>query len=176
MEQNRSETSKGKGKAVCFSGYRPQKFDFPMSGDEYDKFSKRLFDEIYKAVEDGCDTFMVGMAPGFDIIAAELVIHAKRAEPNIKLICVLPFGNFKHSEHFDGHWRERYDSVMEHSHETINVTDKPDYSRGCYDKRNKFLVDGSSLVICYSTGKKGGTENTIEYANSKNVAVVNVAT
>jgi uncharacterized phage-like protein YoqJ len=165
-----------KEKTACFSGYRPHKFDFPLSGDLYDKFTMRLLDEITRAIENGCDTMLVGMAPGFDIIAAELVVLAKRSysEQDIKLICALPYANFKDSKHFDTHWRERYDSVMEHSYETINVTDRPNWMRGCYDKRNRFMVDNSSLLICHSTGKAGGTETTIKYAESKGLRIVNI--
>lgn len=166
-----------KESTVCFSGYRPHKFDFPLSGDEYELFTKQLHSGIAKAIENGHDTFLVGMAPGYDIIAAELVIFARRAysEKEIKLVGVLPYANFKDSKHFDVEWCERYDSVMEQVVETINVTEKDDWRNGCYDLRNKFMVDNSSLLICYSTGKSGGTKSTVKYATDKGLKIINIA-
>ena len=166
-----------KESTVCFSGYRPHKFDFQLSGDEYDLFTKRLHSEIAKAIERGYDTFLVGMAPSYDLIAAELVVLARRAysEMAIKLVCALPYANFKDSKHFNVEWRERYDSVIAQAAEIINVTEKDDWSNGCYDLRNKFMVDNSSLLICYSTGKSGGTKNTIKCATDNGIKVVNIA-
>ena len=168
-----------KEKTVSFSGYRPHKFDFSISGGrESDKFAVRLFDEIIKAIENDYNTFISGMAPGFDIIAAELVILAKRAYPEkeIKLICTLPFGDFKYSKHFDQHWRGRYDSVIDHCNKIINVTNSTIETIYCYSSRNKFMVDNCSQLICYHTGKSGGTESTIQYAESSGVEIVNIAT
>ena len=36
------------------------------------------------------------------------------------------------------------------------------------------MVDNSSRVISAYNGEKGGTKNTIEYAKSKNIGVVNI--
>jgi len=168
-----------KEKTVCFSGYRPHKFEFPFSGgNEYDKLTMRLFDEITKAIENDYNTFISGMAPGFDIVAAELVILAKRAYPEkeLRLVSALPYDNFKDSRHFDCHWRDRYDSVIDHCHKIINVTNSTIETIYCYSKRNKFMVDNCSQLICYHTGKSGGTERTIQYAKSRGVEIVNIAT
>jgi len=167
-----------KERTVSFSGYRPHKFDFSLiEGSEYDLFTARLFDEITNAIENDYDTFISGAAPGFDIVAAELVIFAKRVYPEkgIKLICALPYGNFKDSKHFDSRWRDRYDSVIDHCHKTIYVTNSTIETIYCYDRRNKFMVDNCSQLICYHNGKSGGTESTIKYAESRNIKIVNIA-
>ena len=166
-----------KEKTACFSGYRPHKFDFPLHGNRYDKFTAQVYDSIAQAIDEGYNSFIVGMSAGFDIIAAELVILAKRvyAEKEINLICALPYDNFRNTEHFDHHWRERYDIVMEHSSEIINVTATPYWSKGCYGKRNRFMIDSSSLLICYFTGQGGGTENTVKYAKNCNIRIENIA-
>ena len=167
-----------KERTACFSGYRPHKFDFPLVGEEYENFIAKLYLEIAKVINRGFNRFIVGCTPGMDIISAELVILAKQdyAGRGIQLICALPFGGFRNSRHFDMHWRKRYYEIMKHSDETINVTDSHSWNRGCYDKRNKFMVDNSSLLICYSTGVSGGTENTIKYAKDKGVEIINIST
>ena len=172
-----SENRENKEKTACFSGYRPHKFNFPLQGDENDKFVTSVYKEISNAVESGFDTFITGMAPGFDIIAGELVIMAKRSYPDkhITLIAALPYSNFKNSKHFDDYWHKRYDSLLEYCTFVVNTTKNANHTKGCYDIRNKFMVDSSSLLICYSTGKSGGSENTIAYAKKQGVRIENIA-
>ena len=48
------------------------------------------------------------------------------------------------------------------------------YYKACYQKRNEWMVDRSSLVIAVWNGQPSGTKNTIDYANRKGTNVVNV--
>ena len=41
--------------------------------------------------------------------------------------------------------------------------------------RNRFMVDRSSLCICYMTAFQGGTASTVHYAQTQKLPVVNVA-
>ena len=50
-----------------------------------------------------------------------------------------------------------------------------DYFRGCMFKRNRHLVNGSSVCIAYLTQEKGGTAYTVNYARQNNVQVINLA-
>ena len=50
-----------------------------------------------------------------------------------------------------------------------------DYFRGCMFKRNRHLVNGSSVCIAYLTQEKGGTAYTVNYAQQNNVQVINLA-
>lgn len=50
-----------------------------------------------------------------------------------------------------------------------------DYDRGCMYKRNRFLVDNSTVCVCYLTAVNGGTAYTVGYAKSKNLTVINLA-
>ncbi len=50
----------------------------------------------------------------------------------------------------------------------------PDYSKGAFQKRNEWMVDRSSRVIAFYNGESGGTRNTIRYAESKGVQVINL--
>ena len=49
------------------------------------------------------------------------------------------------------------------------------YYSGCMHKRNRHLVDCSSLCICYLTEQSGGTAYTVNYARSQGLKIVNVA-
>ena len=42
-------------------------------------------------------------------------------------------------------------------------------------KRNRYLVDHSSLCICYLTRQTGGTAYTFNYAKNKGIEIINIA-
>ena len=51
----------------------------------------------------------------------------------------------------------------------IQTVVSPAYFRGCMQKRNRYMVDNSDIVLAIWNGKEtGGTWNTIKYARSKN--------
>ena len=157
----------------CFTGYRPTKFPFILSKDnnDYKKFEDSLFGELLNLVNSGCRTFYTGMAMGFDIIAAELVLILKQSYNlnNIKLICVLPFS--AQSETFTEAWKARYDNIISLCDQKIILSEE--YHSGCYQKRNKFMVDSSDCVLTWYDGRKGGTRNTVDYALKNGRYVIN---
>lgn len=155
-------------KTVSFSGYRPEKL--PDFGDEtafsIETLKSDLHDAILQAISHGFDTFLVGMAEGFDMYATESVIEFKSTHPNIKLIAIVPFE--------DGRTHtERYENIIKSADDTVALADE--YTRGSYYARNEYMVDNSTLLICYYDGRIGGTEYTVDYANKKGVQVINLA-
>lgn len=42
-------------------------------------------------------------------------------------------------------------------------------------KRNRHLVDNSSVCICYQTKETGGTAYTVEYARKHGLRIINLA-
>ena len=165
---------KGSTLKCCFTGYRPQKFGFKMSlGDpEYVKFENMLTEWIIKLVNEDCRTFYTGMAMGFDIIAAENVALLKKARPElgIKLICVIPFSG--QEKGFNSFWAQKYNNIMLQADEKLLLSDN--YYSGCYQVRNKFMVDNSDCVLTWYDGKAGGTRNTIDYALKQGRQVFNI--
>ena len=153
---------------ASFSGYRSEKL--PDFGDEtafsIDTLKSDLHNAIVQAISHGYNTFLVGMAEGFDMFAAEAVISIKAKNENIKLIAIVPFD--------DGRERsERYQSIIAQTDDVITLAQE--YSRGSYYARNEYMGDNSSLLICYYDGRYGGTEYTVEYAKKKGVTVTNIA-
>lgn len=155
-------------KTVSFSGYRPEKL--PDFGNEtafsIETLKSDLHDAILQAISNGSDTFLVGMAEGFDMYAAESVIECKATHPSIKLISVVPFE--------DGHTHsERYTNIITSADDTVVLSEE--LTRGAYYARNEYMVNNSSLLICYYDGRVGGTEYTVDYAKKKGVKVINLA-
>ncbi|MBQ8203980.1 MAG: DUF1273 family protein [Clostridia bacterium] len=160
-------------KSCCFTGYRPSKFPFPLSkaNGEYIEMENSLTTTLISLFEDGCDTFLSGGAMGFDIIAAEAVLELRAASKRpVKLICVLPFKE-QASAYTDG-WKARYDAVLSAADQIIYTSEN--YYKGCYGKRNKYMVDNSDYVLTWFDGTAGGTRNTVTYALKCNKRVVNL--
>ncbi len=152
-------------KTVSFSGYRSSKL--PSGGDEQSKdiikLKNSLYETIEKAINDGYDTFLVGMADGFDTFAGEEVLKLKQKHRHIKLIAVLPFDDAK---------KQTSALLLNGADEVMSVSSH--YNASVYHKRNNYLVDNSSRLICYYDGLHGGTCYTVEYAISKNKNIVNL--
>lgn len=149
-----------KNKTCAFTGHRILYKDFAE-------------DKLYSAVEelilDGYDSFLCGMAQGFDLIAAKCVLDFKENYP-LSLTAVCPCAD--QSKWFSRGDREIYDEVLENSDNTITLF--PAYEKGCMYVRNRYLVDHSSVLLCYLRKSSGGTFYTVNYALKKNVKVVRI--
>lgn len=162
-------------KSCCFTGYRPKKFPFSLTvkNPQYVAFENTLYEKMLELIEEeNCNVFYTGMAMGFDIVAAEAVILLKKAykKRNIKLICVKPF--LDHESGFFSPWKERYQNVIDNADEVVVLSGE--YYSGCYQNRNRYMVDNSDFVMTWYDGQKGGTGNTIKYAQKKCRAVINL--
>ena len=164
--------------SCCFTGYRPQKLPFPIDprNKEYIAFENKLMHEILELANNGCRTFISGMAMGFDIIAAECVLLISKVpkfcDEDIKLVCALPF--IGQANNYPAEWRARYARVIKAAAQSITVSN--DYYRGCYYDRNRFMVDNSDCVVTWFDGSPGGTKNTIDYAKKIGRKVININT
>ena len=151
--------------ACCFTGHRkiPQK--------KYVQIQEKLNDEIVTAIQNGYNFFYAGGAIGFDTMAAQTVLELKAQYSYIKLILVLPCVN--QTDGWEQSDIDEYERIRVLADEEIYISEE--YKKGCMHKRNRYLVDHSSLCICYMTRKSGGTAYTVKYADSKGVRVINIA-
>jgi len=149
----------------CFTGHRPDKLS--QNENEVKKLLNKAIDD---AINDGYITFITGMAMGVDIWAAEIILDRMSKNSDIHLICALPHPNFeKRRSEIE---IEKYNKILSFANDVVEVNNH--YYTGCYQVRNEWMVDRSSLVLAVFNGKKSGTKNTIDYANKKTVKVVNV--
>ena len=148
----------------CFTGHRPEKLSLPES-----EVKAKLEKEIRLAIADGINVFIVGMAPGVDIWAAEVILELREKEElPLKLIAASPHPGFENRWSLD--WQKRYAVIMSKADFIKEVCTH--YSRGCYQIRNDWMVDHSARVIAIYNGTAGGTKKTIEYAEDCRVKVV----
>ena len=144
---------------ACFSGYRPGKFSFILlTGQEaYLNLELQIQAEVVKAVKDGYDTFLCGMAMGFDLVCGSNALRLKKTHPEcskLRLIAVPPY----HGHRFDGPWGVVHSLVMGNADEIIYPADKQ--NSHVYHIRNRYMVNTSSRLICYYDGQPGGTAYT----------------
>lgn len=151
--------------AVCFTGHRPNK----MNIDE--KEAKELLEKaIDDSISRGKNVFITGMAMGIDIWAAEVVLKKKAEGEAVFLICALPHPGFEKRRSEEE--KKRFFDILEKADTSKLISEK--YFTGCYQKRNVWMVDLSSLVIAAYNGEAGGTKNTIDYAKRKGKQIINI--
>ena len=141
----------------AFTGHRVIKKDFNK---------QKLSEVIDKVIDAGYNTFLVGMAWGFDLIAFETLLTKK--DKNIEIIACVPCKNqevyFKKTE------KEKYLEYIKKADKIVFVSNE--YYEGCMQKRNRYLVDNSSLLIAYIYSNMGGTKNTVSYAEKKGKNII----
>lgn len=162
-------------KACCFTGYRPNKFDFEYTpqNPKYKDFENKLIDAVFSAAEQGVHDFYCGMAWGFDITAGEAVVMLKKlkAGDNIRLIAVIPFE--AQAASWSDEWQMRYAALLKAADRVVYIS--RDYDKSCYHRRNRYMVDNSDSVITFFDGKSGGTAATLHYAGQKGKEIINIA-
>ena len=146
----------------CFTGHRPQK----LHRAEID-IKRDLEEAIKSAISSGYSTFITGMAYGVDIWAGEIVVRLRETNPDLHLIAAIPFPDF--SARWSSEWKGRYDELLKRA-DLIKVI-CPSYNAEAYQRRNEWMVDHSAHVIAVFNEEKGGTKNTVDYAEKHGVQI-----
>ncbi len=158
----------------CFTGYRPGKFPFPLieGAAEYEKLKIEILDQLLDLCGEGYTTFYTGCAMGFDLIAAEQLLHLRDRykSTGFELVCAVPFA--EQALKYPKNWRERYQNVLKKADRVALLSDL--YFKGCYQLRNRWMVDRSDLVLTWFDGRSGGTKNTLLYAEKCKKKIVNL--
>ena len=149
----------------CFTGHRPEKLNLPA-----DIVCDKLKFAVELAISQGKKTFVCGMARGIDLWAGQVVIEKKRVYPDIKLICATPYVGFE--RRWDICWQQLYAFISTHADYRVATSKR--YDPSCFQRRNEWMVNHSSMVIAAYNGECGGTRNTIKYAREHGVPVHNI--
>ncbi len=148
----------------CFTGHRPQ--SLPWGFRENDpcclQLKARLRQEVIRMIQkQDVRHFLSGMALGVDTWAAEIVLALKEKDGlPLTLECAIPW------EGQANRWREadrnRYFSILARcDKETLLQTQ---YTPGCLQRRNQYMVDHSRYLLAVWNGSPSGTGVTLLYA------------
>ena len=154
-----------KDSTCCFTGHR----DIPR--DEYMTTAELLSRCAERLILAGFNRFICGGALGFDTVAAVSVINLREKYPDICLFMALPCPDQ------DIKWMQKdrifYRKILERADETVVLSDS--YTKGCMMRRNRYMVDNSSVCICYVNKNSGGSFYTMNYAVNSGLRVINIA-
>lgn len=154
-----------KEKTVCFTGHREIPF---LKKSAIKHGLKKTLEDL---IERGYCYFRAGGALGFDTLAAQMVLELKSKYPQIRLILVLPC--LSQADRWDDKDNAVYEDIKCRADKVVYTAQE--YFRGCMHERNRHLVDGSSVCVCYLTVKSGGTAYTVNYARKKQLEIINIA-
>lgn len=152
-------------KTCCFTGHRQ------ISEWEREQLLSKLEHTVIYLIERGVKFYGAGGALGYDTLAAQTVLRLKKKYPHIKLILVLPCLN--QTRGWSAEDIKEYEHIKAKADKVVYTSQK--YTPGCMHKRNRHLVDHSSICVCYLTKDTGGTDYTVSYARIKGLEVINLA-
>ena len=149
-----------KSKACAVTGHRNLGQDF----------SKNLLKEkLLEVINKGVDTFLVGMAIGFDS-ACFKVLEEIQQQKNIKIIACIPCEN--QDVNFTKEQKIEYRKMVNSAYEVVLIS--KNYTPSCMLKRNRFMVDNSEYLICYLRQDNGGTKYTVDYAQKLGKNIIRI--
>ncbi len=143
---------------LAVTGHRTLNLDFSK---------KRLKEKFIEYIEEGFDTFLIGMALGFDTVCFQTLEKLKKDYPKIKLVACVPCIN--QAERFSMLQKIEYKRMLSVADTVVYVG--KEYTNTCMQKRNMYMVDNASLVFAYIKREFGGTANTVRYAEKQGVTV-----
>ena len=127
-------------------------------------------EEVFKLlIKKGYDTYLVGMALGFDTICFN-ILEKLREKYNIKIIACIPCKD--QAKYFTESQKAEYDKMVASADEKRIFSEK--FTSHCMHRRNCYMVDQSSVLISYLKKTFGGTYNTVKYAEKKGKMVIYV--
>lgn len=150
-------------KSCCFTGHRPQSFAFQFDEQHADcvRLKALLRQEIESLITiHKVKHYITGMALGVDQWAAEAVLELKEKYPEVTLEMALPCET--QAVNWTKQQRKRYFSIAERS--DIETMLQRAYTTNCMNKRNRYMVSNSQIVLAVWNGKFGGTGHTVNFA------------
>ena len=154
----------------CFTGHRPNKL--PWGSREDDPRCAALKAELLARVEGlylaGYRHFLCGMALGCDMLFADAVLALREQYGDLTLEAAIPCGTQPDKWRLPE--RQRYNALLDRCDrvKVLQIAYTPD----CMMRRNRYMIDRSSLLLACFNGSPGGTMNTILYAQREGVQTI----
>ena len=158
-------------KTCCFSGHRPDRLPWgTMEGTPGCAALKtRLRLAVEQSYDRGMRHFLCGMARGCDFYFAEAVLDLRRQRPDITLEAAVPCAT--QSRGWPEADQRRYRALLASCDRETLIQEQ--YTYGCMQRRNRYMVDHSGLLLAvYDGSPTGGTCFTIRYALQRGVPYI----
>ncbi len=153
----------------CFTGNRPHKLPWGRNENsiEFRKVKADLEATIRRLSDEGYSLFVCGAALGGDTYFAEAVIEIKKSR-EVFLECAVPFP--AQAENWSEEDRKRYSFIIDKSDFVTVIS--PHYTSDCMMKRNRYMVDKSSVIVTLDYCAGGGTAATVAYAKKRGLRII----
>ena len=136
----------------------------------YKDFDRDKLKNVFlKLIEQKINTFLVGMAIGFDTECFK-VLEEIRKEKEIYIIGCIPCKNQDYK--FNLSQKKEYERLKKEADDLILVSEN--YSTYCMQKRNRFMVDNCFVLVSYLRKNTGGTFYTVKYAEKVGIPIINI--
>jgi len=159
-------------RTCCFSGHRPGKL--PWRENEADPRCAALKNELCRVLEEvrgrGYTHFICGMAQGSDLYFAEAVLALREKHPEVSLEAAVPFPG--QADGWSAGQKERYQRLLQSC--DIETMVQGFYTPDCMHRRNRYMVERSSLLLAVYDGSRGGTGYTILQALRKGLELIQI--
>lgn len=148
--------------SCCFTGHRA------ITMAEQKQLLPVLDEKVLHAINQGVTVFRNGGALGFDTLSALHILGIKKKYPNIKLLIDAP--HRRQSARYNDADKEIYDYILRCADGVTYVSEY--YTKDCMQRRNRYMVDHSDMVIAYVRTPRGGSYYTACYAESVDKTVI----
>ena len=154
----------------CFTGHRPEKLPW---GDQEDHphcvaLKENMAAQLEEMYQKGYRHFLCGMARGADFYFCDAVLELRERRSGVTLEAVIPCE--EQAARWSERERERWFSLVERCDGETML--QHHYDKGCMLRRNRYLVDHSSMLIAVYDGMLGGTMYTLSYAMKRGLETV----
>lgn len=154
-------------KSVAFTGHRSERIRQASMLYLY----LDIVSQVRRLYRLGYRYFLSGMAEGFDLLAAQAVAGLKAEYTDIHLIAVVPFRH--QPDRYRPGNKSLYNRIMKIADEAVVL--REDYHKGCFHRRNDYLIDNSEIVLAYWDKQPyGGTYYTVGKAQMMNRIIINI--
>ncbi|MFR2157168.1 MAG: SLOG family protein [Evtepia gabavorous] len=117
----------------------------------------------------GLPPLPVRHGPGADLYFCQAVLDLRQRHPEVTLEAAIPFAG--QADHWSAADQRRRMTLLDQC--DLETVVQHTYTPGCMNRRNRYMVDRSSLLIAVYDGiPQGGTLNTLSYAMGKGVRTV----
>ena len=122
------------------------------------------------AYEEGYRHFLCGMAMGCDLYFCECALALREMHGDVTVEAVVPCPS--QADAWPAAQRQRYAGLLAACDFETLVSQV--YTSSCMQRRDRYMVDHSSLLIAAFDGTAGGTRYTMEYAMRRGIHVVDL--
>ena len=108
------------------------------------------------------------MAQGCDLYFCEAVIELRNEHDDVTIEAAIPCEGQANS--WPAEQRQRYFRLAAECDEQTVL--QAEYSDSCMEKRNRYMVKNSSVIIAVCDGTQGGTTQTVNMARKDGLEII----